>query len=144
MVEAWENVLVTPDRQLMPKFCEKHWTKVYKTILTKILPSPSITVVLLYFRVQGGSRCVLFARFFLDLSREGVWRGTFEDFLNFRPIWGAIGESFGFHFPYFSGSHNLCDFRSILGQFLVYFGSGFGTILGRFWASFGPRPGGAG
>ena len=41
------------------------------------------TMVLLDFRVPGGSGCTLFARFFLGLSREGVWRGTFEDFLEF-------------------------------------------------------------
>ena len=49
-------------------------------------------VVLLHSRVPGGSGGALFARFFWYLSREGVWRGTFQDLLGFG---GDLGSHWG-------------------------------------------------
>ena len=72
-------------------------------------------VVLLHYRVPGGSGGALFAHFFWDLSREGVWRGTFQDLFGFGAIWTSIGGPFGVDFLSFSGSQNLCDFRLLLG-----------------------------
>ena len=55
-------------------------------------------MVLLHYRVPGGSGSVLFGVFFPDLSREGVWRGILGDFWDFgknlgrfEAILGALG-----------------------------------------------------
>ena len=79
-------------------------------------------VVLLHLRVPGGSGGVLFAPFFQDLSREGVRRGIFGDFLEFGGNLGSRWGPFGLHFRSF--------FRvSELIEFWVDFGQGSASVL---------------
>ena len=74
-------------------------------------------MTLLWFCDIIGSRGGPEAHFLLVFFWTSLGRGSGEAlsriFLDLGAIWGFIGEPFGLHFIFFSGSHNLCDFRLI-------------------------------
>ena len=64
---------------------------------------------------RGGPEAHFLLAFFGTSLAKESGEALLRIFWDLGAIWGAIGEAFGFHFPYFSRSKNLCDFWSILG-----------------------------
>ena len=84
-----------------------------------IRPNLGFWMTLLWFCYILGSRGGPEAHFLLAFFGTSLGKGSGEALLricwDLGAIWGAIGEAFGLHFPYFSGSQKFWDFRSILG-----------------------------